>query len=97
MVSYIVAMATVQILSDYRTTWGDRLRRIRLAHGLDQGAMADAIDVRKATIGKYELQPSTPRAHRLIENSVELHFGPAAAAYLRGTSTDYELESWWVA
>lgn len=92
-VSYIVAMSTVHPLSDYRTTWGDRLRRIRLAHGLDQEEMGMAIDVKKATVGKYELQPTTPRAHRLIENSVELHFGTRAAEYLRGVpSTDYELE-----
>lgn len=77
------------------TTWGDRLRRIRLNNHMDQAQFAEVIRVKKPTVGKYELQPTPPRMKGLIEDSVELHFGKGAADYLRGEipTRDYEKET----
>ena len=85
--TYTVAMATAQthLQTSDEVTWGDRLRRIRLNRHMDQRHFAAAIGVAKPTVGKYEMLGIVPRNHRLVENSVELRFGPQAAAFLRGT------------
>lgn len=64
-------------------TWGDRLRRLRLNRDMDQRQFAAMLDVRPATIGNYEVSGHKPRTAALVENSVELRFGPDAARFLR--------------
>lgn len=79
------------------TTWGDRLRRIRLNRHLDQGQFAAVLGgIKKPTVGKYELLTSPPRNHELVEAAVELAFGKLAADYLRGhiAPTDYKMAPW---
>lgn len=83
-----------------QVTWGDRLRRIRINRHMDQSDMADLLGVAKPTVGKYELAVSPPRQRKLVENTIELRFGAAAAAFLRGNglqSTDYRTLWGWVA
>ena len=71
-------------------TWGDRLRRLRLNRDMDQRQFAAMLDVRPATIGNYEVSGHKPRTAALVENSVELRFGPEAARFLRDPQpTDY--------
>lgn len=72
------------------TTWGDRLRRIRLNRRMDQREFAAAIGVKPATVGNYETSDHEPRTSALVANTIELRFGPAAAEFLRGPQpTDY--------
>ena len=94
-------MATQQITPDAgivdRTTWGDRLRRIRLNRHLDQGHFAALLGgIKKPTVGKYELAGDPPRNHELIEAAVELKFGKEAADYLRGQIQPSDYKSWFV-
>ena len=72
------------------TTWGDRLRRIRLNRRMDQREFAAAIGVKPATVGNYETGDHEPRTSALVANTIELRFGPQAAEFLRGPQpTDY--------
>lgn len=90
--SYAEAMATaLRAVSEpphYETTWGDRLRRIRLAHGLHQDEMGRILKVQKPTVGRWELMEKAPQQHANYEDSVEIYFGSAAADFLRGLSPD---------
>lgn len=69
----------------YRITWGDRIRRIRIQHGLDQRGLAQLLGVSPAAVGQWEKGDHTPRSHTLIEYAVEARLGREAAEFLRGT------------
>ncbi len=86
MMSHDVGMTTMPNDSEpLHITFGDRLRRLRLSHGMDQKQFGDAIGVSGAAVGKYELQLHVPRQSRLILNSIRLVYGEQSAAFVAGS------------
>ena len=80
---HMAVMTTTTTTLD-QITWGDRLRRLRINRHMTQNQFADSIGLSRPAIGQYELMDDEPRAHRLVENSVELVYGREAADFLRG-------------
>lgn len=57
-------------------TYGDRLRRTRLAHGLNQAEFADQVRVDRALIARHELMDAPPqRNRRALAALIELRYG----------------------
>lgn len=65
-----------------KVTIGDRLRRLRRAHGLDQRAFAEEVDVSKSLVAKAELLDCDPPNPRLLLLSVRARFGGQVAHWL---------------
>lgn len=60
------------------------MRRLRLTLGMTQEEFGAAVGISGATVGKYEIQPRTPKLGRVIANSVQLRFGVPAQWLLTG-------------
>lgn len=66
-------------------TYGDRLRRTRLAHGLNQAEFAAEVRVDRALIARHELMDAPPqRNRRALAALIELRYGVPSEWLLTG-------------